>query len=91
MKQRTEYFDTVRLLAALFIFTTHFIAFFEPDIFRLWDEILVLNLLLNGVTGKLCVTLFCVILGYFAMIKGGRNADNPKKFGGICLNATCIF
>lgn len=78
MKQRTQYFDTVRLLAALFIFTTHFIAFFEPDIFILWD---MKYLFLNGVTGKLCVTLFCVILGYFAMMKGLKNAENPKEQG----------
>ena len=81
MKKRTEYFDTVRLLAALFIFTTYFIAFFEPDIFKLWDEVFVTSLFLNGVTGKLCVTLFCVILGYFAMIKGLKNAENPKEQG----------
>lgn len=76
MKERITYFDTIRWIAAMFIFTTHFIAAFERDIFILWDEVFPINLFMYGVTGKLAVTVLGVVLGYLAFQKGQKDAGN---------------
>ena len=76
MKERITYFDTIRWIAAMFIFTTHFIAAFERDIFILWDEVFPINLFMYGVTGKLAVTVLGVVLGYLAFQKGKKDAGN---------------
>ena len=74
--KRITYLDTVRWMAAVFIFTTHFIAAFERDIFRIWDEVFPVNLFMYGVTGKLAVSVLGVVLGFMAFTKGKKNAGS---------------
>ena len=71
---RIVYLDTMRFLAALWVFTTHFINMYRPGVFRLWT-VMPFSLFLNGLTGKLAVTLFCVVLGYLAYESGQRNTN----------------
>ena len=64
-KTRIRYLDTLKLLAIFIVFATHFINRFNEDYFQLWHKAPA-SWVLNGVTGKLGVAIFAVILGYFA-------------------------
>lgn len=64
-KTRIRYLDTLKLLAIFIVFATHFINRFNEEYFRLWHKAPT-TWVLNGVTGKLGVAIFAVILGYFA-------------------------
>lgn len=64
-KTRIRYLDTLKLLAIFVVFATHFINRFNESYFELWHKAPT-SWLLNGVTGKLGVAVFAVILGYFA-------------------------
>ena len=64
-KTRIRYLDTLKLLAIFVVFATHFINRFNEDYFQLWHQAPT-SWVLNGVTGKLGVAIFAVILGYFA-------------------------
>ena len=64
-KTRIRYLDTLKLLAIFIVFATHFINRFNEDYFQLWHKAPT-SWVLNGVTGKLGVAIFAVILGYFA-------------------------
>lgn len=76
MKNRVGWIDSLRFLAILFIVITHYIAMFHPSAFRYWDE----GRILYGVTGKLCVAFFCVLLGYFATLKFVNKVSDFGKF-----------
>lgn len=78
-KKREEYFDTLRFFAALWIFTTHFIAFIDYDLFMHFER-MPLYLVFYGITGKLAVTVFCVILGYFSYIKGNSDKGSTLQY-----------
>lgn len=80
MNKRITYLDTIRWIAAMFIFTTHFISAFEPEIFRIWDEVFPVNMFMYGVTGKLAVTVLGVVLGYLAFSKGEKSKDKKDTF-----------
>lgn len=64
-KTRIRYLDTLKLLAIFIVFVTHFINRFNDSYFSLWHEAPT-SWVLNGVTGKMGVAVFAVILGYFA-------------------------
>lgn len=61
MQNRKQYMDGVKGIAILLVYTTHFIADWNYDYFRFWD-----NFFIKGLSGKLGVAFFCVVLGYFA-------------------------
>ena len=63
--ERIRYIDTLKLLAIFVVFATHFINRFNDSYFELWHKAPT-SWMLNGVTGKLGVAVFAVILGYFA-------------------------
>lgn len=69
---RIVYLDTMRFLAALWVFTTHFIAAYRKNLFVYWTT-MPFSLFLEGVSGKLAVAVFCVVLGYLACENGQRN------------------
>ncbi len=75
MNDRERYLDTIKLLAAFWVYTTHFIATFNSDLFRYWSN-KPTYYLLGGVTGKLAVAMFAVVLGYLASASGKRNKKN---------------
>ena len=64
-KTRIRYLDTLKLLAIFIVFVTHFINRFNDSYVSLWHTPPA-SWVLNGVTGKLGVAVFAVILGYFA-------------------------
>lgn len=70
---RINYFDTLRLIAIVIIYTTHFINKFHPAYFSLWHT-MPSSLFLNGLSGKFGVVLFGVILGYFAYSSKDNNS-----------------
>ena len=76
MKNRLNYFDVVRFFAVMWIFFTHYIAAFKPDIFRFWNTSIG-YLFLYGITGNFAVVVLSVILGYFAYYSG--------------MKSTCLF
>ncbi|MCC8181926.1 MAG: acyltransferase family protein [Clostridiales bacterium] len=65
MKHRVPYFDTLRFLSCVLIYATHFIARFDSGLFH-YTTTFPFSLLLHGVSGKLGVSMFAVILGWFA-------------------------
>lgn len=69
-RNRVEWIESLKLLAALLVFTTHFLAEFEPDWLAPWRE----GHILYGVSGKLAVSLFFVMAGFFAMKVKKENA-----------------
>ncbi|MCR5576746.1 MAG: acyltransferase [Oscillospiraceae bacterium] len=69
--KRVEWIDSCRFLAMLVIMVTHFLAMFSPDALQLWEQ-MPGRLILGGITGKLSVAVFFVLLGYFA--------SKPKPF-----------
>lgn len=77
MKQRVAYFDSIRFLAAILVYTVHFIAQFNANIFSYW-HIKPLSFIMGGMSGKLATAVFCVILGYFAGKKGSRDRSTLK-------------
>lgn len=69
-RNRVEWIESLKLLAALLVFTTHFLAEFAPDWLMPWRE----GHLLYGVSGKLAVSLFFIMAGFFAMKAKAENA-----------------
>lgn len=67
VSSRMNYFDSLRLIAMIIIFVTHFIGDFHTAYFSLWREFPTV-ILLKGVSGKLAVALFGILLGYFAFL-----------------------
>lgn len=70
--ERIRYIDTMKLLAIFVVFATHFINRFNDSYFELWHKAPT-SWVLNGVTGKLGVAVFAVILGYFAYKSREKN------------------
>ena len=75
MKERITYFDTYRFIAAMLIFLTHFIYKFSRVSFR-YFHMMPQAIIMDGVNGKLGVSMLCVILGYFAYKKGEKSKDS---------------
>lgn len=63
--KRAEWVDSTRFFAIFVIMSTHFLAMACPSALSLWEEPPAAYLL-SGLTGKLSVAFFCVLLGYFA-------------------------
>ena len=78
--KRVKWVDSVRFLAIFLIMTTHYLAAFFPSALSLWEPG-PFFWLFGGITGKLSVAVFCVLLGYYA----GR--PKPFSFSGFGLYA----
>lgn len=70
LKLRIKSIEIIRFFAILVVIVTHYWSLFMPEMFDLvyvkWETIFV------GISGKLGVCMFCVLLGYFV-------ADNCDK------------
>ena len=66
--QRIFWIDTIRFIAMMWVFTVHFIATYNSDLFYYWRNG-ISQYILMGITGKLAVAMFTVLLGYFAAAK----------------------
>lgn len=62
-KNKIYWMDSLKLLAALLVFSTHFLAEFAPKFLVHWER----GHILYGITGKLAVSFFFLMSGYFAM------------------------
>lgn len=94
-------FDCLKFVAMFIVYSTHFIAFFNKSYFRLWHTG-PSSIILGGVSGKLGVVIFGVILGFFAY-RGGRKGTvslieySLKRYGyfvwvGLLINIVwCIW
>lgn len=78
MKKRILYYDNVRYLAAILVFTWHFISRFTRTTLRYWSHG-PSHYFLQGINGKFGVIVFCVVLGYFAA-KSGRKKGSLAKY-----------
>lgn len=65
--KRENWIDACRFFAIFVIMATHFLATFRPEALTLWEEPPA-SLLLGGLTGKMAVAFFFVVLGYFASV-----------------------
>ena len=70
---REKWVDSIRFISIEIIFGVHFIAACAPDMSKLWHEG-VTGMILCGISGKLAVAMFSVLLGYFAA-RAGAKAD----------------
>lgn len=91
MTNRVKYFDSLRLIAFFAVYVTHFIDSFHPEYFSLWTTFPT-SLLLEGVSGKLGVALFGVLLGYFAYISRENNSAYYilKRYAFFVISALII-
>lgn len=77
-KERVRYYDSIKLLAAFLVYTTHFFTSYDDRFFYPWNN-LPFSIILNGMTGKFGVDVFAIILGIFAY-KAGVNKKNVSVF-----------
>lgn len=98
IKNRNPELDTLKFLAIFLIYTTHFIANFNPEIFVLWDKY-PSKIILSGLTGKLGVAVFGILLGYFGYFSGKKKSlivYSIKRYGyfvfvGLFINTLCCI
>lgn len=64
---RIRYFDSLRLISFFIVYATHFIVYFNSPYASLWTTPPT-SYILYGVSGKLGVAIFAVLLGYFAYL-----------------------
>lgn len=64
---RVRYFDSLRFISFFVVYVLHFIAEFDASFFSVWNEPPT-SYILYGVTGKLGVGIFAILLGYFAYL-----------------------
>lgn len=76
--RRVKWVDSVRFLAIFLIMTTHYLAAFFPFALSLWEPG-PFFWLFGGITGKLSVAVFFVLLGYYA------GTPKPCSFSGFGL------
>lgn len=62
-KHKIYWLDSLKLLAALLVFSTHFLAEYAPKFLVYWEE----GHIFYGISGKLAVSFFFLMSGYFAM------------------------
>lgn len=75
VKNRLDYFDGIKGISIIYIYTMHFIAQFSPETLRFWNEFP-----LKGLVAKLALVMLTVELGFFAYMSGKRN-KNPMQYG----------
>lgn len=88
---RVKYFDSLRFMAIFLVYLVHFIDYFHPEYFSFWS-VLPYSLLLEGVSGKLGVALFGVLLGYFAYLSKEDHAGRYilKRYAFFVISALVI-
>lgn len=74
MQMRVRYFDTIKFFAILWVYLVHFISYYCSSLFSYWRTAPT-SWVLFGVTGKLAVAMFSVILGYFAYLSGTKGGS----------------
>lgn len=68
-KTRMPWVDSLRAIAAVWIFIVHYIDAYMPALFVYWEK----GQPFCGITGKLGVAVFSVLLGYFAVSGNYKN------------------
>ena len=74
MTQRIKWLDTVKFFLVVRIYSTHF-RFSFPKGRYVYGIIMKLLTANGGISGKFCVQMFAVILGYFATLAGERKQE----------------
>ena len=92
---REKWLDTIKLLLIVRIYSTHFRFSFSKG---RYDYGIIMKLLTanGGISGKFCVQMFAVILGYFATLAGEKKQDKyiSKRylyFFSCILLINCIY
>lgn len=92
-ENRMCYFDSLRLIAMTIIYVTHFIAAFGAMLNPFVNSN-IMNVVFEGISGKLGVCIFGILLGYFAFLsKDDNSARYAVKrytyflFSGFVINA----
>ena len=78
-KERNRAFDSLKLFAAFIVYTGHFWSQYGISDFRLYQESF-LPLILKGLSGKLGVAIFGVLLGYFALSDGAKKRKSVAEY-----------
>ncbi len=65
---RNRWIDTLRFFSIFVVITTHFLSSFFPEYSKYWHQG-ISYWFLYGVSGKLAVIMFCVILGFLCARK----------------------
>ena len=94
-KERIYYFDTFRFLAAMLVFTTHYIGAFCPGYFGYFYTF-PYSIFLGGLSGKLGFSSLCIILGLFAYRKGEKSKENLllmflQRYLYFLVSAVCFY
>lgn len=64
--KRIRTYDSMKFYAMFIVYSTHFIAYFHPQYFELWNTF-PSSIILNGLTGKFGVAIFSVFIRLFCL------------------------
>lgn len=95
IKQRERELDSLKFIAIFIIYSLHFINEFRPIYFEFIYNQYPMKIISSGITGKMCVALFGVLLGYFAYNYGKNKSFleySIKRYGyfvwvGLIINS----
>ncbi len=59
-RKRIEWIESLRVIAAIWVFVVHYIDYYHPEYFMYWNP----GQLLCGLSGKLAMAMFLVVSGY---------------------------
>lgn len=77
--KRLNHLDTLKFFAIVWVYTVHLIDQYCPELLDLWTQTPTAYLL-KGISGKACVALFCLLLGYFAFAAGKAKKYSPLTY-----------
>ncbi len=83
--RRIEWIEFLRVVSAIWVFTTHYVVEYRPDWVVLWNP----GMPMVGITGKLAMAMFLIILGYLtALVRVSGWAMVPylvKRYLRLCI------
>ncbi len=76
---RLRHYDSLKFLAVLIVFTTHFIFYYNTGLARLWSDY-PYCLIFKGITGKFAVALLGIIMCRFAYCSGAERRYGISEY-----------
>lgn len=82
---RIQWIESIRTLAAFWVFVVHYIDVYNPAYFNAWNP----GTVLEGLSGKLAMCMFLVLCGYFAAAREVKKRELPaylvRRYLQMCI------